>query len=203
MININNIEVSNFEGAFRGLRNPMDSWSKSDSWFGLYSLTNANDGIAEVIDSWVKQETDEYYTEEYYDLFDQYEERLLSESVCSESECIYNLAMLGPKDLDLAQRMIKGGPEEAKFLRQIFVSMDITAPIFWWKEMDTYKIGTTANSCSTMHTIHKTPITREIFSFSEPNLDIEIKKAFEGEYDFTFENAIDDVIYACEKLRQV
>lgn len=123
--------MSNFEGAFRGLRNPMNSWSKSDSWFGLDSLEYMNDGIAEVIDNWVKQETDERDNEKYYDLFDQYEEWLLSEGVCSEDGHIYNLAVLGPKDLDLAQRMIKGGPEEAKFLRQIFVSMDITAPLYW------------------------------------------------------------------------
>lgn len=187
MIKIDNINVSNFEGAFRGLRNPMDSWSKSDSWFGLDSLEYMNDGIAEVIDNWVKQETDERDNEKYYDLFDQYEEWLLSEGVCSENGCIYNLAMIGPKDLDLAQRMIKGGPEEAKFLRQIFVSMDITAPIFWWKEMDTYKIGTTANSCSTMHTIHKNPITKEMFSFSDFNFN---------------QDMVYDIIDICETLRQ-
>ena len=58
---------------------------------------------------------------------------------------------IGPNDLKLAQRMIGGGTEESKFMRQIFVTMDINAPFFWWKEMDTYKVGTTANSCSTMH----------------------------------------------------
>lgn len=187
MIKIDNINVSNFEGAFRGLRNPMNSWSKSDSWFGLDSLEYMNDGITEVIDSWVKQETDEHDNEKYYDLFDQYEEWLLSEGVCSEDGHIYNLAMLGPKDLGLAQRMIKGGPEEAKFLRQIFVSMDITTSIFHWKEIDTYKVGTTANSCSTMHTIHKTPITKEMFSFSN--------------FGFT-ENMINNIIKNCEELRQ-
>lgn len=82
--------------------------------------------------------------------------------------------------------MIKSGPEEAKFLRQIFVSMDINAAIFHWKEIDTYKVGTTANSCSTMHTIHKTPITKEMFSFSNPN-----------------SKAAQDIIKNCEKLRQV
>ena len=84
MIKIDNINVSNFEGAFRGLRNPMNSWSKSDSWFGLDSLEYMSDGITEVIDSWVKQETDEHDNEKYYDLFDQYEEWLLSESRKSE-----------------------------------------------------------------------------------------------------------------------
>lgn len=187
MIKINNIEVFNFEGAFRGLRNPMNSWDKSDSWFGLDSLEYMNDGIAKVIDNWIKQETDEHDNEKYYDLFGQYEEWLLSEGVCSENEGIYNLAIVGPKDLDLAQRMIKGGPEEAKFLRQIFVSMDITAPIFWWKEMDTYRVSTTTNSCSTMHTIHKNPITEEMFSFSDFNFN---------------QDMIYEIVNICEILRQ-
>ncbi len=111
MIKIENIKVFNFEGAFHGLRNPMNSWEKSDSDNSIYP---------------------------------------------------YNI---GPNDMQLAQRMIGGGPEEAKFLRQIFVSMDIDAPLFWWKEMDTYKVGTTANSCSTMHKIASAPITIDNFSF--------------------------------------
>lgn len=62
--------------------------------------------------------------------------------------------ILGENDLDLARRLYKAGPEHRKYLRQIFVSMDITAPLYWWKEADTYKVGTTSNSCSTMHKIH-------------------------------------------------
>lgn len=65
--------------------------------------------------------------------------------------------------MDLAQRLIKAGPEHCKFLRQIFVSVDIDAPLYWWKEFDTYKVGTTANSCSTMHKITSEPITLECF----------------------------------------
>ena len=72
--------------------------------------------------------------------------------------------ILGPKDLELCQRLIKGGPEHRKFLRQIIVSVDITAPLYWWKEFDTYKVGTVANSCSTMHTIPKKEFTLEDFS---------------------------------------
>ena len=70
---------------------------------------------------------------------------------------------IGPKDMKLAQALIKGGPEHRKFLRQIFVSVDITAPLYWWKEFDTYKVGTTANSTSTMHKLMSKPITRESF----------------------------------------
>ena len=62
--------------------------------------------------------------------------------------------IIGPNDLDLMRRLYKGGAEHRKYLRQIFVSMDIVAPLYWWKEFDTYKVGTVANSCSTMHKIH-------------------------------------------------
>lgn len=119
-----NTEVFNFEGALRGMRNPMDSWDKLDSYYGI-----------------------------------------------NNHEWCYRI---GEKDLDLAQRLIKGGSEHAKFMRQIFVSVDITAPRYWWSEFDTYKIGTTANSCSTMHKLTAYPITYEMFCFDGINdLDIE------------------------------
>lgn len=120
MIKIEKIEVFNFDGAFRGLRNPMNSWDKSDS---------------------------------YWDF--------------SEHSGRY---IIGEKDLKLAQRMISAGTDESKFMRQIFVSMDITAPLFWWKEADTYKVSTVANSCSTMHKITSGEITEENYSFDpEPD----------------------------------
>ena len=72
--------------------------------------------------------------------------------------------VLGPNDLNLARRLIKAGSDHRKFLRQIFVSVDITAPLYWWKEFDTYKVGTTANSCSTMHKIHEKSFDRDDFS---------------------------------------
>ena len=74
---------------------------------------------------------------------------------------------IGPKDMKLAKALIHGGPEHRKFLRQIFVSVDITAPLYWWKEFDTYKVGTTANSCSTMHKITSKPITLESFEIDD------------------------------------
>ena len=119
MIEVNNIEVFNFEGAFRGLRNPMNSWDKSDSY---------------IVGT-------------------------------SDKEMFYKSITIGPNDMKLAQRMIGGGPEEAKFLRQIMVSMDINAPFFWWKEMDTYKVATTANSCSTMHKLTSREFSAQDFSF--------------------------------------
>lgn len=72
--------------------------------------------------------------------------------------------VIGSKDLDLACRLIKAGPEHAKFLRMIHVQMDITGPLYWWKEIDTYKVATTANSCSTMHKIHSKKFTLDDFS---------------------------------------
>ena len=72
--------------------------------------------------------------------------------------------VLGPNDLDLARRLAKAGSDHRKFLRQIFVSVDITAPLYWWKEFDTYKVGTVANSCSTMHKIHTKAFDRDDFS---------------------------------------
>lgn len=120
MIKFENTEVFNFEGAFRGMRNPLNSWDKSDSYFDL----GCDPG--------------------YYGLDHNFE--------------------IGPNDLALAQRLIKAGSDHRKFLRQIFVSVDITAPLYWWKEFDTYKVATVANSCSTMHTIHKKEFTLDDFS---------------------------------------
>ena len=120
-----NIKVSNFEGAFRGLRNPMDSWDKSDS----------------VI----------------------------------RNDRTYNNFVIGENDLNLAQRMIKGGSEESKFLRQIMVSLDITAPRYWWSEFDTYKVGIVANSCSTMHKLSAYPFTTDMFEI-ERRADGEIEE---------------------------
>lgn len=109
--------------------------------------------------------------------------------------------ILGENDLDLLQRLIKGGPEHRKFMRQIMVSVDITAPLYWWKEFDTYKVGTTANSTSTMHKLASKPITIEDFEMD----DFERVEVFDREPynpdDFTDE-LWDYVIDICETLRQ-
>ena len=72
--------------------------------------------------------------------------------------------VLGPVDLDFGHRLAVSGSDHRKFLRQVFVTVDITAPLYWWKEFDTYKVGTVANSCSTMHKIHAKPFERDDFS---------------------------------------
>ena len=120
-----NTSVFNFDGAFRGMRNPMNSWDKSDSYWE--QTTKFEDG---------------------YRVFE-YE--------------------LGQEDLALAQTLIKAGSEHRKFMRQIFVSVDITAPLYWWKEFDTYKVGTVANSTSTMHKLASTPITMNCFEMDDFN----------------------------------
>lgn len=122
MIKVREIEVWGFDHAIRGMRNPMNSWDKSDTDF---------------------------------------------EDQAPVHYCDFengDLMKIGPNDLDLMKRLIAAGPEHRKFLRQIFVSMDITAPLYWWKEFDTYKVGTTANSCSTMHKIAAKEFTLDDFS---------------------------------------
>ncbi|MDD3244248.1 MAG: hypothetical protein PHD32_11075 [Eubacteriales bacterium] len=85
--------------------------------------------------------------------------------------------VLGPNDLDLAMRLCQAGSDHRKFIRQIFVSVDITAPLYWWKEFDTYKVGTVANSTSTMHKIHSKPFAPE--DFSHDHMDAETLAQFE------------------------
>ena len=124
MITINEIEVYGFNSAIRGMRNPLNSWNRSDS---------------------------------------------------TDTE-------VGANDLDLMNRLYKAGTEHRKFMRQIIVSMDITAPLYWWKEFDTYKVGTVANSCSTMHKLTSRPLTIEDFSFED------------------LDNNMTSVVFACNEL---
>lgn len=137
-----NVRVMNFENALRGMRNPKDSWHLSDSEFGLAP-----------VDDVIK-----YCDENNLDYND---------IILYQNNNVAEYAVIGPKDLKLAQALIKGGSEHRKFLRQIFVTVDITAPLYFWKEFDTYKIGTVANSTSTMHTIHKKPIDIDCFEVGD------------------------------------
>lgn len=118
MITLKYADIWGFEHAVRGMRNPMNSWDKSDTFVD------------------------------------------------------YDLVLLGNKDKELMKRLVHAGPSHRKFLRQIFVSVDITAPLYWWKEFDTYKVGTTANSCSTMHKIHDKEFTLDDFSVEHLQDDV-------------------------------
>lgn len=152
-------EVFNFEGALHGMRNPMNSWHKSDSEYKV--LEDGN----------VLIRSNEY--------------------------------IIGANDMNLAQRLIKGGSEHRKFLRQIMVSVDITAPLYWWKEFDTYKVGTTANSTSTMHKLASQPITINCFEIddfeSELNADC-VDPDFNGE--LKLRHWVEDYIGDLEHLRK-
>ena len=133
MIKFENTEVIGWESAIRGMRNPMNSWEKSDS-------------------RWEPQ-------------FD------------TETGPCHGFFVIGPNDLNLMARLRNAGTDHRKFMRMITVYVDITAPLYWWKEFDTYKIGTVANSCSTMHKIAAKEFTLEDFShehlFTEENLRYE------------------------------
>ena len=170
MIKFEETEVWGFKHAFRGMRNPMNSWDQSDSWFPSNNI----------------DEIDEFDCEKC-----PYNEPCAKgdyENDCPSSDSPY----IGPKDLDLAQRLIKAGSEHRKFLRQIFVSVDITAPLLFWKEFDTYKVGTVANSCSTMHKIHAKEFTMEDFS-CEHLLGFEEKGKLRFSPLYTLQNTIDEL----------
>ena len=100
-----------------------------------------------------------------------------SDSTFNKDEEIY----IGKNDMKLAQTLIKAGSEHRKFMRQIFVSVDITAPLYWWKEFDTYKIGTTANSTSTMHKLATTPITLNCFETDDFNNSLECLEVYDSD----------------------
>lgn len=121
-------EVFNFEGALRGMRNPLESWNKSDS-------------------EW-KTSEERHYGAFGYSTFN-------------------TKFVIGKNDLELAQKLIRAGSVHRKFMRQIFVSVDIIAPLYWWKEFDTYKVGTVANSTSTMHKLASTPINLDCFEMDD------------------------------------
>lgn len=205
-----NTQVYGFEGAIRGMRNPLESWHKSDSFFGIVDLRCPQDNREDVVDLWVMQELArshnqvEPYSKEWEELWEKYDLWLWDNSALQWDIDITVVAALGPADLELAQKLVLAGPEHCKFLRQIFVSVDITAPIYWWKEFDTYKVGTTANSTSTMHKLTSKPITRDLFEFDDgENLIVNSGEApHGGEWEFTFEDYIEDIIDICESLRQ-
>lgn len=121
MIKLERTSVMNMENAIRGMRNPMNSHDKSDSYTTYIENSETGNRAA-------------------FEFF------------------------IGENDLALAGNLARAGGDHRKYLRQIFVSVDVTAPLYWWKEYDTYKVGTVANSESTMHTIHKKPFTEEDFS---------------------------------------
>lgn len=144
-----NTEVWGFEHSLRGMRNPLNSHIKSDS----------------------------YYDNDNY--------------------------VIGENDFGLAQRLIKAGNEHRKFMRQIFVSVDIAAPLYWWKEFDTYKVGTVANSTSTMHKLATTPITLDCFEIDDYDRNLSLADNPKDDNELNHISAFEeDVIMVLENLRQ-
>ena len=170
-----NTDVFNFQGAFRGLRNPLESWNKSDSQFGLVDANYDDGKMDSVAQAWVRQSCieAEQYSREWCEALDEYWKWLYDQGAILEQKDDMNIiAAIGPKDLDLAHRMIKAGSSDRKFLRQIFVSVDITAPIYFFKEFDAYKVATTANSTSTMYKLTSKPITLDCFETDDMKSDL-------------------------------
>lgn len=175
-----NTQVMNFEGAFRGLRNPLESWAKSDSQFGIDGI-EYSEADYEVADDYCRRDgLAPIDHDKFYEAEEKYAAWLRQNGILNhrDIEEFYmdniQYAYIGPNDLNLAQRMIKAGTSDRKFMRQIFVSVDITAPLYWYKEFDTYKIGTVANSTSTMHKIASTPITKDCFEIDDYNPDLNL-----------------------------
>lgn len=164
-----NIRVMNFENALRGMRNPKNSWHLSDSEYGICHIEDYNDVVSDCVCKHCEALGIDVDTYENFDaMCDNMDKDILIHAFGDYVE----YAAIGPKDMRLAQGLIKAGPEHRKFLRQIFVSVDITAPLYWWKEFDTYKVGTVANSTSTMHKVTSKPITLESFEIDDYCPDI-------------------------------
>lgn len=169
MLKIENTEVMGWEAAIRGMRNPMNSWEKSDSRFSLLDdcgdCTHCN----------------------------------LRFDECNEQQIGYN-------DLELMTRLRNAGTDHRKFMRMITVYFDITAPLYWWKEFDTYKVGTVANSCSTMHKIHEKEFTLEDFSCEHLYAEDEIDGMYystTAEEEFTSTDVLKVVIESLNNYRKM
>ena len=163
-----NIRVFNFENALRGMRNPKNSWHLSDSKYGICKFSDYLDIVSDCVSKyWDEYDMGTGDDDKDYPAFDDMCNDMDKNILIHADNDFVEYAAIGPKDMRLAQNLIKAGPEHRKFLRQIFVSVDITAPLYWWKEFDTYKVGTLANSTSTMHKLTSQPITIECFEIDD------------------------------------
>lgn len=160
MIKIEHTEVFGFDAAIRGMRNPMNSWDKSDSVFYYQDCGSCLHSL--------------------------------------EDNCqLYDCTVIGKNDLELMKNLSKAGTDHSKYLRFITVTADITAPLYWWKEYDTYKVGTVANSCSSMHKIHAKEFTLDDFShehLTNWSHDGELRRDWLGD----LEDLIEDLNFARE-----
>lgn len=142
MLKIEKTEVVGWEAAIRGMRNPMNSWEQSDSDYRPILCKRCDNCMSYQLEKW--DDCEQCEVEQQTKAHDGF--------------------MIGPKDYDLMTRLRNAGTDHRKFMRMIEVYVDITAPLYWWKEFDTYKVGTVANSCSTMHKIAAKEFTLDDFS---------------------------------------
>ena len=166
MIKFGNTEVYGWEAAIRGMRNPMNSWAKSDSTY------------CRVLDDLTKEN-----------------QKWRCAGCKNEFVGRPNCYIIGENDYDLMVRLRNAGTDHRKFMRMITVTVDITAPLYWWKEFDTYKVGTVANSCSTMHKIAAKEFTLE--DFSREHL---LEK--EDDMLWSAQNILDEVIMGLNHYRK-
>lgn len=172
MLKIENIEVMGWEAAIRGMRNPMNSWEKSDSGWD-----------AHIPPLELRNQVDWKRWAEHYKV------------VQDNGEHTYDI---GPDDRDLMTRLRNAGTDHRKFMRMIAVYLDITAPLYWWKEFDTYKVGTVANSCSTMHKIAAKEFTRD--DFSTEHIICDGKAEHQMLVENTYHNPLDAMIFTVDML---
>ena len=177
MIKIDNLQLGPLEPVIRGMRNPMNSWAKSDSMIEDYMDCDRETR------AWHKVGSGEQFVEDL-NLDDSFVDGDMWNADAS--------VKVGQNDLALMQRLAAGGPVHAKYRRMMTVFVDITAPLYWWKEFDTYKVGTVANSCSTMHKIQAKEFIRDDFS-------IEHLHNFEGQHWMV---CMDNVIAALNVARE-
>ena len=198
------VRILNFAGALRGMRNPLNSWNNRDRLFGYAPIVKgavSEDLLKQVAESWAEKEKNIPKDDKRRIMKREDYQSFLKENGLfnySRDNHIYEYAYIGPNDMGLAKKLKNAGSEHRKFLRQIIVSVDITAPLFWWKEFDTYKVGTVSNSTSTMHTLATTPITLDCFEIDD------YSNGYNNEYgiiNFKEENEIEYIIQYLEKLR--
>lgn len=174
MIKFENTEVIGWEHAIRGMRNPKNSWEKSDSDYRPILCKRCDNCMSYKLEHWEDCDGCEVNIE------------------CDS----HNGFMVGPNDRSLMMNLRNAGTDHRKFMRMITVYTDIIAPLYWWKEFDTYKVGTVANSCSTMHKIHEKEFTFDDFSH-------EHLLEYVGEDDWTSPmNNLDNVIYCLNMCRE-
>lgn len=183
-----NIRVMNFDNALRGMRNPKESYHLKDTIGGVGAFNFALDKVTSEWMHFLNYDIrEEEYRKEKETAIRMW---LLENGILYSEDGVCDYTFIGPKDMKLAQQLILGGSEHRKFLRQVFITVDITAPLYWWKEFDTYKVGTTANSTSTMHKIDSKPIGLPFFEIGDYCGDLAISEDGKTVQDYV-ENFID------------